>query len=171
MIFITFTSCLRGEKEDEFVLWETVYRLEIPAFSFSFDNAVKIKRVNVIYIIKSAKLLDENDVFFEKTDSLYKLVNRVRIYTDTIEPEYFNKHKYCFYEFYSNIYLDINYNPNDWKKYYHAIKDSIKNTELVYKHDGVYRTLKKDKEYKEEFVTETDLKIPGGTHWYDVDGW
>jgi hypothetical protein len=172
-VAFSFSSCLYEKKKDEFALLATAYRLEIPAFNPPFGEVEIKKRINVIYVITSNRLLGEHDIF-EKTDNLFEPVNVV--YVDTLKLIFLDaavdgsKIGYI-YECYSNKYIDVSYKPQNLEEYYHAIKDIIKNTELVYKDGSTHIAIKKFEGYKESFIVETDIKIPHGKKIYNVDGW
>jgi hypothetical protein len=157
---LSFFSCSQEKKETELVLCATTYKIELPTFSHAIDEKTTIERINVIYIIKSERLLNSNDIFVEKTNNLYDSLKTI-ICIDTI-----NQSEY-FYECYSNKYIDVVYTPQNFKNYYHKIKNSIKNTDVFFDNN----ILQKADNYKEYFVTEMDTKLPNRIQVYDVNNW
>ena len=183
---ILFSSCSQRKEKDDVRVWATVYHIKIPSFNPPWGEIKVNNQINIIYVIKSNRLLTDNDILVEKTGSqsdTLKLVctdtvcydkakaiprlaySRVLICTDTTIIDLENQSEY-FYECYSNKYLDVDYiwsssQKNDYKEYYHKVSDVIKNTDLIFNGD----TLQKSYMYNEYFWADQGYAIDLITIW------
>jgi len=177
IIFATifFSSCSQKKEKDDVKVWATVYHIKIASFNTPGREIKVTVPINIFYVIKSNRLLTDNDILVEKTgnqlDTLKLVYADSKRYDKAIpllpypDPDAIimylenNQSNHC-YKCYSNKYLDVDYiwsssqkndlKKNDFKEYYRKTSNVIKNTDLIFNGD----TLQKFDMHNEYFLVD-----------------